>query len=126
MYIDLLTQIKNAQGVRSERIKYPASKMDEKVLEILAKNNFIKEFEKKGRGNRKYFEIVLSYKGKDGGIEGIKFVSTPSKKVYRKSDEIRQIRQGFGMSLVSTSKGIMTNREARKNKLGGQILFNIW
>lgn len=126
MYINLLNQIKNAQAVNKERIKAPYSVMDEKILEILANHHYIAGFEKKGRGHKKYLEVVLLYKNGAPAISGIKFVSVPSRHIYKKYTQLGQVKQGYGLSVISTSKGLMTDKEARKNKVGGEVLFNIW
>jgi small subunit ribosomal protein S8 len=126
MYIDLLTQIKNAQAVNKERVKTPYSAMDEKVLEILASKHFISGFEKKGRNPKKYLELALLYKNGSPAITGVKFISSPSRHVYRKYSQLRPVKQGYGISVISTSKGLTTDKDARKNKIGGEVLFNIW
>lgn len=126
MYISLLTQIKNAQSVGKEKIKFPYSTMDEKILEILSANKFIIGFEKKGKAPKRYFEVSLLYKRGGGAISGTKLVSKPSRRVYRKKDGLRVVRQGYGVSVVSTSSGIMTGKEAKQKGVGGQILFEIW
>jgi small subunit ribosomal protein S8 len=126
MYTRLLTEIKNAQAVGKERIKTPYSKMDEKILEILSTNKFIAGFEKKGKNPKRYLEVLLLYKNGTPAIRGIKFVSTPSRHIYRKYSFLRPVKQGFGIAVISTSKGLMTDKEAVKNKIGGEVLFNIW
>ncbi|KKT22969.1 30S ribosomal protein S8 [Candidatus Wolfebacteria bacterium GWA1_42_9] len=125
-YIDLLTQLKNAQAVGKERIKYSFSKLDEKIVSVLVENGFVAGFEKKGRGPKKFLDIILAYEKDRGAIDGLKFISTPSRRIYKKHQLIRPVRQGFGMAVVSTSQGIMTDKEVRKKKIGGQVLFEIW
>lgn len=128
MYLDLLIQIKNAQAVAKESIKTPYSVMDEKVLDILKTNRFIKDFEKKGKGAKRYFDIVLKYGvGDEGAIRGIHFDSKASRRVYRGYKDLGSVgKQGMGLSVISTSRGIMTTKDASKNKVGGQLLFTIW
>lgn len=126
MYTSLLTHIQNAQKVHKEKIKTPFSAMDERVLTVLADNHFVESFERKGRNPKKYFEIVLLYKNGAPVISGVKFVSTPSRHVYKKYTQLRQVKQGYGVSVISTPSGIMTGTDARKKKVGGEILFNIW
>ncbi|HPW34313.1 MAG TPA: 30S ribosomal protein S8 [Candidatus Paceibacterota bacterium] len=126
MYTRLLTQIKNSQSVSKERIKFPYSIMDEKILEILQTSRFISSFEKKGRNPKKYLEIILAYKNGKGSITGVKFVSTPSRHIYRKYTQLKKVKQGYGVSIISTSRGIMTDAQARKEKVGGELLFYIW
>ena len=129
MYINLLIQIKNAQAVKRESIKFAYSKMDEKVLDILKENHYIEDFDKKGRGAKKILEIYLKYpksESEKGGIQGIKFISKPSRRIYIGYEKIRPVRHGYGLNVFSTSKGIFTGKEARKFKVGGEILFEIW
>jgi small subunit ribosomal protein S8 len=126
MYINLLIQLKNAQAAKKEGLKVPYSKMDESVLEILLKNKFIKDFEKKGRGAKKILNIELKYDGIKGAINGIKIISKPSRRLYAGYKEIRPVKGGHGTAVLSTPKGIMAGKEAKKNKVGGEMLFEIW
>jgi len=127
MYTQLLTQIKNAQLVGKERVKAPHSRMDEAILSILEQQRFIKSFEKKGKSPKRYFDIVLKYSPEgEGAIKGFSFVSKPSRRIYKGYTSLRLIRHGFGMGVLSTSSGIMTDKEAKSKKVGGQVLFTIW
>jgi small subunit ribosomal protein S8 len=126
MYIDLLTKIKNAQMGKKEILKANYSKNDEDVLVILKKNDYIEGFEKKGRGPKKVFEIKLKYNEGLGAINGIKFISKPSRRIYLGYRDIRQVKRGYGLSVISTPEGLLNSSQARKNKLGGQMLFEIW
>lgn len=120
MFTDLLTKIKNAETVHKNRVVSPHNKMDMAIAEILAQNGFLKEVEKKGR-NKKYIEAKLG-----GNINGIKFLSRPSRHIYSSYKNLRPVRGGYGIRVISTSRGIMTTREARRLKLGGELLFEIW
>lgn len=126
MYIQLLTKIKNAQALRKDTVRFPYSKMDDAVLQILTEKKFISSYEKKGKNPKKYFEIQLAYKNGEEGIRGIRFISKPSRRIYTKTDKIRRVRQGYGMSVISTSQGLMVNKDAVAKKIGGQLLFEIW
>jgi small subunit ribosomal protein S8 len=126
MYFDVLTQLKNAQSVGKERIKVSHSSMDEQVLGVLEKIGFVKEVKKGGRGVKKYLDITLAYNGEEGAIEGMRFVSKPSRRMYRKYSELKPVRQGFGRLILSTPEGIMTDTDAKKKKVGGEALFEIW
>ncbi len=126
MYTNVITQIRNAQQVNKKQVKVPYSNMDSAVVNILKQEGFLESVEKKGRAEKKYLELGLAYKNKAGAIQGVKFVSKPSKRVYKKYTELNLVRQGFGISVISTSKGLMTNKEARQKKIGGQVLFEIW
>lgn len=126
MYINLLTQLKNAQAVKKDAVKMPYSKNKEKILDILAAQKYVAEFEKKGRNPKRILNIKLAYQDGAGVINGIKFISTPSRHIYAGYKEIRLVKSGYGTLVVSTSRGIMTGQEARKKKLGGELLFEIW
>ena len=126
MYIDLLTKIKNAQAVKKEAFKTPFSGMDMIIAEMLAKHGYIESAAKKGRMPKRIIEIKLKYENGTGVINGIKIISRPSRRLYVKSQELKPVKQNYGLGFISTSRGIMTNGEARKQKLGGQLLFEIW
>ena len=126
MYTNVLTQLKNAQQAKKERIRMPYSKMDMAVLEVLAKSGYLSEASKKGRLPKRIIEIKLKYEDGKGVISGIKFVSKPSRKLYVGYKELRPVKQGYGLAVISTSKGIMTAKEARNMKLGGEVLFEIF
>lgn len=111
---------------KKENLKASHSKKDEAVLAILKRNGYIEDFEKKGRGPKKIFEIKLKYEEGKGAINGIKFVSKPSCRVYSGYKEISPVKRGYGLSVVSTSNGLLSANEAKKNKVGGQLLFEIW
>ncbi|MBU4348629.1 30S ribosomal protein S8 [Patescibacteria group bacterium] len=127
MYTDLLIRIKNAQAVNKETVKVPYSAMDRAVLNVLKKGGFIDDFTAIGRVPKKILEVNLKYKEDGKGIvSGVKVLSKPSRHLYSSYNEIYPIRQGYGLLVVSTSKGIMDGRSARKIKLGGELLFEIW
>jgi len=127
MYINLLTQLKNAQAVKRESIKTSYSKMKEKILEVLKDNDYIESFERKGRGAKRILDIKLKYRSDGRGvIDGIKFISKPSRRLYIGYKDIRFVKHGYGLLFLSTPKGILTGKEARKMKVGGEALFEIW
>jgi small subunit ribosomal protein S8 len=126
MYIDLLTQIKNAQAVKKDSIKVPYTKNDERILEILQSRRYIAAYDKKGRVPKRVLSIDLKYVDGVGAIEGVRFVSKPSIHIYKGCEEIRPVKSGRGVAIVSTPKGIMTGQQARKEKVGGEIFFEIW
>lgn len=127
MLNDLLTKIKNAQKARKETLKVPYSNFDFAIAELLAKNNYLESAAKKGRMPKRIIEIKLKY-NKDGKevINEITAISRPSRRLYAGYKEFRPVKQGYGLAAVSTSKGVMTTKEAKKQKLGGQLLFEIW
>jgi len=126
MYIDLLTKIKNAQAAEKEGLKVNYSNMDFVIAELLAEHKFIEGVSKKGRMPKRIMEIKLKYNDKRGVIRGVRFISKPSREIYIGYKEIKPVRQGYGLSVISTSKGIMSGKKAKKIKLGGQLLFEIW
>ncbi len=126
MYINLLTQLKNAQAVKRDSFKIFYSKMDEVILDILKEHGYIEDFDKKGRGTKRVLEIKLKYTNKGKVINGIKFISKPSRRIYVGYKEIRPVKHGYGLLVVSTPKGILSGQKAKKNKVGGEALFQIW
>jgi len=126
MYINLLTKIKNAQMGKKENIKAVFSKIDEAIVKILSANNYIDGFEKKGRGVKRILDVKLKYIDGKGAINGMKFISKPSRRIYVGYEKIKPVKRGYGMSVVSTPKGVLTNKEAKKEKVGGEMLFEIW
>lgn len=126
MYTDLLTQIKNAQAVKKEVIKVPFSNMDMVIAELLAKHGYLESAVKKGRMPKRIIEITLKYEKGKGAIEGIKFISITSRKIYSGYKNLKSVKQGYGLGIISTPKGVMTVKEAKKLKLGGEMLFEIW
>ena len=126
MYTDLLIKIKNAQQAKKESLKTSYSKMDLAIAEILAANKYVEAVEKKGRLPKRAIEIKLKYENGEGAISGIKFISRPSRKIYIGYKDLRSVRQGYGLGVISTSRGLMTVKEAKKSRVGGQFLFEIW
>ena len=126
---DLLTRIRNASLARHDRTELPASRMNRAVAEILKSEGFIadvRESEGDGQGPKK-LTIVLKY-GRDraSAIDGIKRVSRPGRRVYVRHDRIPRVFSGLGISILSTSRGLMSDREARKQKIGGELLCEVW
>jgi small subunit ribosomal protein S8 len=126
MYTDVLTKIKNAQAARLPNVKVAFSGMDMAILEILASRGYLASAEKKGRNPKRVIDVQLKYADGRGAIRGIRFVSVPSRRIARGYRELRPTLAGYGVALISTPKGIMTFEEARKQKLGGMVLFEIW
>ncbi|MEK7192175.1 MAG: 30S ribosomal protein S8 [Patescibacteria group bacterium] len=127
MYTDLLIKIKNAQQAKKDLIKLPYSNMDFAIAELLAKNKYVASVAKKGRMPKRVIEVKLQYdKNGVGAIEKVRFVSKPSRRIYSGYENLRPVRQGFGIGVLSTPKGLMTNMEAKKAKVGGQLLFEIY
>ncbi len=126
MYINLLTKIKNAQAAKLQGLKSPFSRMDFAIAELLAKLKYIESAEKKGRAPKRIIDIKLRYVDGRGSIAGLEFLSKPSRRLYISCKDIKPTLQGYGLMVVSTSKGVMASGEARKNKVGGVMLFKIW
>ena len=123
MYINLLIKIKNAQEAGIKSLKSPFTKMDLAIAELLLRRGYLKNVEAKGKAAKRVIEINLK---EEKAIKGIKFISLPSRRMYAGYKEIKSVKSGYGMAVISTSKGIMSDRDAKKNKLGGQLLFQIW
>ena len=123
----MFTRIKNAQAVGLEAVSIPYSKFKMEVAKVLLKKDFIKEINKRGKKNKKFIEITLSY-GKQGEpkIIEIKRISKPSRRVYLPASEIKPVRQGHGAMIISTPKGVLTDNEAKRANVGGEALCKIW
>ena len=123
---DLLVRIKNAQLAGRETVEAPFSRVKFAIAQILEKEGFVKKIEKKGVKNNEKLEIELKYDQGIGAIAGIKRISSPGQRTYAQSAKLRPIKQGYGLAIVSTSQGIMSDKEARKKKIGGEVLCNVW
>ena len=127
MYTDLITRIRNAQQAKKEFVKLMFSNSNFAIAELLARKHFVESAAKKGRLPKRVIEIKLRYdKDGKGAIAGARFVSKSSLRKYIGYKDLRGVKQGFGISVISTPQGIMTGSEARKAKVGGELLFEIW
>ena len=127
MYLNTLTKIKNAYHRKFDRVKVPYGSLDMAVLEALAKCGYLESVSKKGKGVKRIIEAKLKYdKDKKPKMAGLKFISKPSRRIYVGYKDIKKSHDGYGYFIFSTPKGILTNIEARKDKVGGEILFEIW
>ena len=127
MYTDLITRIRNAQQAKKEFVKLMFSNTNFAIAELLARKKFVESASKKGRLPKRVIEIKLRYDASgNGAIGGARFVSKSSLRKYVGYRDLRTIKQGFGISVLSTPQGIMTGSEARKAKTGGELLFEIW
>lgn len=122
----MLNRIRNAQAVQSQTVEVPFSKLKHAIAKIFEQYEFIEKIELKGRKNKKNFEIILKYEDGVGNISGIKRISKPGQRVYSPWQNIRKMGGGLGILVISTSKGLMTDKEAKKQKLGGEVLCQIW
>jgi small subunit ribosomal protein S8 len=123
---DMLNRIKNAQVSKKEQVVLPFSNFKYEIAKILESEGFIGKIEKKGRKASKVLEITLKYENKIPVISGVRKISKPGQRIYSPSRDIKAVRGGYGISIISTSKGLMTGIEAKKQKLGGEVLCEIW
>ncbi len=129
---DMLIRIKNAQMVSHDQVLMPFSKMKLAMAGVLKSSGFISEVERKKKavGNKKteheYLLLTLRYRDSEGALNGVKIISKPSRRMYIKAEDIRPVRSGHGIAIISTSKGIMSSKDAWKQKLGGELLCEVW
>jgi Ribosomal protein S8 len=124
---DMLTRIRNANAMRYTEVTVPASKLKEEVARILKNEGFVENYKLVTDGSRKNIEITLKYGNKkERVITGLKRISKPGLRVYVKSDEVPRVLNGLGIAIISTSNGVMTDKEARKQNLGGEVLAYVW
>ena len=124
---DMLTRIRNANSMRYTEVKVPASKLKLELARILKEEGFIKDYKVLDENVQGMIEITLKYGDKkERVITGLKRISKPGLRVYAKAEEVPKVLNGLGIAIISTSKGIMTDKEARKQGLGGEVLAYIW
>ncbi|MEW6622256.1 MAG: 30S ribosomal protein S8 [Bacillota bacterium] len=124
---DYLTRIRNASSVMKETVEIPASNLKRDMTEILKREGFIKDYECIEDGKQGVIRIYLKYTpNKEKVISGLKRISKPGLRVYAGKDEIPKVLGGLGIAIISTSKGVMTDKEARKNSVGGEVICYIW
>jgi small subunit ribosomal protein S8 len=123
---DFLNRITTAGSAGKDTVLIPFSKMKMSIADILAKEGYIASVAKRGKKVKKYIEAELSYLDREPRIQGVTRVSKPSRRMYVGVSDLRPVKNGRGMWVISTPKGIMTDKEARKEKVGGEALFKIW
>lgn len=123
---DMLTRIRNANAVMHEKVDVPHSNLKEKLAEILKEEGFISNYKIVTDGNKKNIRVYLKYSGKERVIKGIKRISTPGRRVYSSVEDMPRVLSGLGIAIVSTSKGIVTDKVARQENIGGEILAFVW
>ncbi|MBS6474367.1 MAG: 30S ribosomal protein S8 [Clostridiales bacterium] len=124
---DMLTRIRNALVARHETVDIPASNMKKSLAQILLNEGFIKGVEIIDNGVQGTIRVTLKYgANKERVISGLRRISTPGKRVYAKNEELPKVLGGMGIAIISTSKGVMTDKEARKAGVGGEVLAYIW
>ena len=123
---DMLTRIRNANSARHETVDVPASNMKKSIAQILLDEGYIKSYQIIDDGVQGMIHITLKYNGKDKVITGLRRVSKPGLRVYVGADELPRVLRGLGVAIVSTSKGVMTDRAARAAHVGGEVLAFVW
>lgn len=127
---DMLTRIRNASDAKHATVDIPASKMKEAIAEILVNEGYVKEYKKMDDvkyGNQGVIRITLKYtQGKQKVIRGIRRVSKPGLRIYAGYEDMPKVMNGLGIAIVSTSKGVITDKQARQLKVGGEVLAFVW
>lgn len=130
---DMINRIKNAQAVNHLTVEVPFSEFKHEIAKILEAEGLIKKVEKKGKVPKKVMEIALKYHKSGIGdrtlapaISGFRRISKPGQKLYVSNKGIKRVRDGYGISIISTSKGLLVNKEAKKQKVGGEIICEVW
>lgn len=123
---DMLTRIRNAGKAKFPKVDIPGSKLKVELAKVLKQQGYITDYKFVEDGKQGMLRLYLKYSGQESAIFGLERVSKPSRRVYSKSKDIKPVLNGLGIAIVSTSKGIMTDKQARKENLGGEILCNVW
>ena len=124
---DMLTRIRNANDAKHESVEVPASNMKKAIAQILVDEGYVKSFSVADDGKQGMIKITLKYgQNKAKVIQGIKRVSKPGLRVYASSEEMPKVIRGMGIAIVSTSKGVMTDKAARRANVGGEVLAYVW
>lgn len=124
---DMLTRIRNANAMKYKEVSMPVSKTKTEIARILKEEGFIEDYKVRNDKPQKTLVLTLKYTNKkERVITGLKRISKPGLRVYTKSTEVPKVLNGFGIAIISTSKGIMTDKEARKESLGGEVMAYIW
>ncbi len=124
---DMLTRIRNANSAKHETVDVPASNMKKAIAEILNNEGYIKSYQIIEDGKQGVIRIALKYSNnKEKVISGLKRVSKPGLRIYAGAEELPRVLKGLGIAIISTSKGVMTDKEARKQNIGGEVLAFVW
>ncbi|HPE00090.1 MAG TPA: 30S ribosomal protein S8, partial [Bacillota bacterium] len=124
---DMLTRIRNANQMKHKTVDVPASKLKMEILNVLKQEGYITDFERIDDGVQGTLRISLKYLANDERVvRGLKKISKPGLRVYAKTDDLPKVLNGLGIAIISTSKGLMTDRDARKNKIGGEVIAYVW
>ena len=124
---DMLTRIRNANSVYHDKVEIPGSKLKESLAALLKDEGFIKDFEVIADDKQNMIRVALKYgSNREKVISGLKRISKPGLRVYAKKDQLPRVLGGLGIAIISTSKGLMTDKTARKDGLGGEVLAYVW
>ena len=124
---DMLTRIRNASSAKHDTVEVPASNLKKAIAQILLDEGYIKSFTVEDNGTQGVIHITLKYVGKkESAISGLRRVSKPGLRAYAGADELPKVLKGLGIAIISTSKGVMTDKQARANHVGGEVLAFIW
>lgn len=124
---DMLARIRNGALARHDRVEMPHSNLKKHIADVLKSEGFVDDVRESDGEGKKTLTLVLRYgRGKDSAIDGLRRVSAPGRRVYVRYDRIPRVRSGMGISILSTSRGVMTDRQAREQKVGGELLCEVW
>ena len=123
---DMLTRIRNANDAKHESVEIPASNMKKAIADILANEGYIKGYQIIDDNKQGIIKVTLKYVGTQKAITGLKRVSKPGLRIYANCEDMPKVMNGLGIAIVSTSKGIMTDKKARKENVGGEVLAFVW
>lgn len=123
---DMLTRIRNANVERHQSVDVPYSKVKKAIADILVEEGFVSSLEVLGENTKKTIRITLKYDNKTRVLQGLKRISKPGLRIYANAEELPRVLNGLGIAVISTSKGIMTDKKARKLNVGGEVLAYIW
>ena len=123
---DMLTRIRNASSAKHATVDVPASNMKKAIAEILLQEGYIKNFQLINDGIQGVIKVTLKYNGTEKAITGLRRVSKPGLRVYAGADELPYVLRGLGIAIISTSKGVMTDKKARAANVGGEVLAFVW
>ena len=123
---DFITRIKNASDAGKATVAIPYSSVKENIAHVLLKGGYITAVDTKGKQIEKTLELTLAYMGNEPRVHGVERISKTSRRIYQKSKDIRMFKSGFGNLILSTPKGVLIDVDAKKLKVGGEVLFKIW
>lgn len=124
--VDFIIRIKNSYSARKDNAEVSYSKINQNILEVLKKENFIKDFRLVEVGAKKTLEVELLYHGLKAAVSDVKLVTKPGRRIYSKAKDLKTVMGGFGLAILSTPKGIITDKQAKDGRIGGEVLFKIW